>query len=53
MYEDLEQVFDNSPKYHMKIILGDFNSKEGRIFSNRQLGMRLYIRLVMIMGLEQ
>ena len=29
-YEDLEQVFDNFPKYHMKIILGDFNVKVGR-----------------------
>jgi len=25
---------------------------EERIFSNRQLGMRVYIRIVMIMGLE-
>jgi hypothetical protein len=29
-YEELEQVFDNFPKYHMKIILGDFNAKVGR-----------------------
>ena len=27
---ELEQVFYNSPKYHMKILLGDFNAKEGR-----------------------
>ena len=48
-YEELEQVFDHFPRYHMKILLGDFNSKEGeRIFSNRQLGMRVYIRIVMI-----
>ena len=26
-YEELEQVFDNFPKYHMKILLGDFNAK--------------------------
>jgi len=25
-----EQVFDNFPKYHMKILLGYFNSKVGR-----------------------
>jgi len=32
----------------MKILLGDFNTKVGRErFSDRQLGMRVYIRLVM------
>ena len=29
-YEELEQVFDNFPRYHMKILLGDFNAKVGR-----------------------
>ena len=29
-YEELEQVFHHIPKYHMKILLGDFNAKEGR-----------------------
>ena len=29
-YEDSEQVFDHFPKYHMKILLGDFNAKAGR-----------------------
>ena len=29
-YEELEQVFDNFPKYHMKNLLGDFNAKVGR-----------------------
>jgi hypothetical protein len=29
-YEELEQVFDNFPWYHMKILLGDFNAKVGR-----------------------
>ena len=29
-YEELEQVFDHFPEYHMKIILGDFNAKVGR-----------------------
>jgi exonuclease III len=29
-YEELEQVFYNFPKYHMKILLGDFNAKLGR-----------------------
>jgi endonuclease/exonuclease/phosphatase family metal-dependent hydrolase len=29
-YEELERVFDNFPKYHTKIRLGDFNAKVGR-----------------------
>jgi endonuclease/exonuclease/phosphatase family metal-dependent hydrolase len=37
-YETLEQVFDQFSRYHMKILLGDFNAKVGRkrwrIFSN-------------------
>jgi exonuclease III len=26
-YEELEQFFDHFPKYHIKILLGDFNAK--------------------------
>ena len=29
-YEESEQVFDHFPKYHMKMLLGDFNAKVGR-----------------------
>jgi exonuclease III len=29
-YEELTQVFDKFPKYHMKILLGDFNTKVGQ-----------------------
>jgi hypothetical protein len=29
-YEELEHVFDKFSKYHMKILLGDFNAKVGR-----------------------
>jgi hypothetical protein len=29
-YEELEQVFDQFPRYHMKIMLGDLNAKVGR-----------------------
>ena len=29
-YEELEQVFDSFPKYYMKIVLGNFNTKVGR-----------------------
>jgi hypothetical protein len=30
VYEELEQVFDHFPRYHMKILVGDFNAKVGR-----------------------
>jgi hypothetical protein len=29
-YEELEQVFDHFPRYHLKILLRDFNAKVGR-----------------------
>jgi hypothetical protein len=29
-YKELEQVFDQFPKHHMKILLEDFNAKVGR-----------------------
>jgi hypothetical protein len=33
-YEELERVFDKFPKYHMKILLGDFQcqNRQGRHF---------------------
>jgi hypothetical protein len=35
-YEELEQVFDQFPRYHMKIVMEDFNAKVGgRMFLNR------------------
>jgi len=53
-HEDLEQVFDHFTKYHMKILLSDFNAKWGdRIFSKWHLGISVYIRIVKIMVLEQ
>jgi hypothetical protein len=30
LYEELERVFNKFPKYHMKILLRDFNAKIGR-----------------------
>jgi hypothetical protein len=29
-HEELEQVFDQFPRYHMKILLGNFNAQVGR-----------------------
>jgi hypothetical protein len=29
-YEELEQVFDQFPRYHMKIVVGDFIAKVGK-----------------------
>jgi len=52
-YEELEEVFDHFPKYHVKILLGDFNAKVGRedIFKPI-MDRRVSIRVVTIMGLE-
>jgi hypothetical protein len=30
LHEELEHVFDKFPKYHMKILLGEFNAIVGR-----------------------
>jgi len=30
IYEELEHTFDHFPKYHMKILYGDFNATMGR-----------------------
>jgi hypothetical protein len=52
LYEELECIFDTFPEYHIKILLGNFNAKLGREdFLNQQLGMKVYIKCVMIMEL--
>jgi hypothetical protein len=52
-YDELGRVFDQFPRYDMKILLGEFNAKVGReISSNRQLGMRVHRKLVMINGVR-
>jgi hypothetical protein len=52
-YEELDRVLHHFLKCHMKILKGDFYAKLVREnFLNRQFGMRVYIRIVMIMKLE-
>jgi hypothetical protein len=52
-YEELKQVFLNYfPKYHIKILLRDFNAKVGGKNTNRQFGVGVYISILMIMVLE-
>ena len=52
-YEELEQVFDHFPKYHMGMLLEDFNAEVAeRIFSSQQMDRRVSIRIIMIMGLD-
>ena len=52
-YEELEQDFDRFPKYHMKIYHEILRQKWGeRRFSSRQLGMRVYISIAVIMVSE-
>jgi hypothetical protein len=49
-YKELEYVFDKFPKYHMNILLGDFDGKVVvKTFSNEQLGMRVCTKLVIIL----
>jgi len=52
-YEELEQVFDHFPKYHMEMLLGNVNAKVGRdnIFKSTNV-RRVSIRIVMIMELD-
>jgi hypothetical protein len=54
LYKELEQVFDHFPKWHMKILLGNFNAKVGRedIFKPTKLN-RVYFRIVLTNVLEQ
>jgi exonuclease III len=51
--EELERVFNKFPKYHMKILLGDFNAKVGRedIFKPT-IGNEVCTKLVLIMELD-
>jgi len=45
--------FYHFPKYHIEIILGDFNPKVWRYYIFKpKFGMGFYIRIVMIMVLE-
>jgi hypothetical protein len=50
-YEEVEAAFDQFPELHMVKILLDFNVKVRREDIFKQLGMRVYMKLVMIMGL--
>ena len=48
-YEELEQIFYHFLKYHIKLLLGDFNANWGEgIFSNRKLGMTVHIKTVTV-----
>jgi hypothetical protein len=52
-YEELERVFDMFPRY-MTILLGYFDAKVGREdFLNRQLEMKVYTKLAMVMELDR
>lgn len=56
IFDELEHVFDKFPKYpkyHMKVLLGDFIAKVCRKpSSNQQLVARFYMKLIIIMELE-
>jgi hypothetical protein len=53
-YGELECEFDKFLKYYINILLGNFNAKVGREdILSRQLEMKVYMKLVMIMELEK
>jgi hypothetical protein len=51
-YWELEGIFDKFLKYNMKILLGGFNAEIRKTISIKQLGMRVLIKLLMIMEVE-
>jgi hypothetical protein len=51
-YEELGHVFDQFPRKDRKILFGDFNAKAGKTSSNRQLEMRVYMKLVVTIESE-
>jgi hypothetical protein len=53
-YEEVGHVFDQFLKYYMKMLLGDFNARyvENIYFQTNNWGIRIYLKLVMIMGLK-
>jgi hypothetical protein len=52
VYKELECIFDKF-KYHVNILLEDRKAKKAENkFLNRQLGMKVYTKVVMIMELE-
>jgi hypothetical protein len=51
VYEELERVFYNFPKYHTKFLFGNFKAKVGREdILHRQLATKVYTKLVMIIS---
>jgi hypothetical protein len=52
-YEELKHMFDKFPKYHMKILLGDFNDKVcWEDILKQTIVNESYTKLVIIMELE-
>jgi hypothetical protein len=51
--EELGELFNHFTKYHIKFFEDNLiKNWVERIFSNRQLGTRVYIRIILIMVLE-
>jgi hypothetical protein len=52
-YGELERIFDQFPKFQMKILLGNFNAKLGREgISSQQARIIVHMKLAMIIELE-
>jgi exonuclease III len=51
-YEELERVFDKFPKYHMKILVGDFNAEVDKEDIFKPTIGNVCTKLVMIMEIR-
>jgi hypothetical protein len=51
IFEELEEVFGHFPKYHTKMLLGDFNVEVGREYFQANNWTGVSIRIV-LMGLQ-
>jgi hypothetical protein len=52
-YEELEYIFDKIPEFYMNILLSDFSAEViKKAFLNRQLGTKIYTKLILIMELQ-
>jgi len=51
-YEELEQVFDHFPKYHMKMLLGDFKMSLTETYSRVRVGDNVSGRFPIRNGLK-
>jgi len=45
-FYEKSELFSQFPQYHIKILLRDLSAMGEKIFSNKQLGMKVYMKVV-------